>query len=833
MLTIKAPIELKCDRMMVSSSEAFCHRITDNYQLIAANITGEDLLHLVTAPPEVYLGEGGMTGIVNNTQINNIQQNNLEVINSLMNRIAITEDMGLTYQDRVYITDVLHKLGIKNVQEFMTQVERLKQETNMSEQLISLYWNHADEMSWLVEAYQSLKNEDNTSTEEIQENSVIHLHEDIMNRLQTGALYQILSNFYAGHAMANTYVTQQELQITEQKRIASQILLARLKNAVQDRQAPLVYRHDNYYEDMELDEVQVNSESVNTQITSAVLLSLIDSLYFSRFERRQQRLDTWLSMHDAFYQSAQNTIYRLRMEAGNIQNMYSRREISVRQQNLQRMELFSTMQLLEQEPGEEGIIGAEDAPSGQELGRLQEFYERVENYLNVTNAVSREAQNIFERVHTAYREPDRQPEGEDMGTPSEGMRQDGGQPVYNQEITGRLVEREYQTEVERSQRLDERYESELRTQQTIYRETDGLPEGEAGETAPEYSQPREATAYRQEILDRLLSKEQENTVERVQRLEERQERIIQAGEPQPPGEAGDSYTYIEEAGDQPPQARPVEAEEQLAEQLRQINEQNIQNYNKYMQLLAEREERAERRSRPSAGQRREDSLLALQNPEILLERQRQERQAQESRAQDRTREIIELLPEQTRRIYERLEQYRENPGRFQQPADVTRDSIGLLMRDIHEIEQHSTVERQQLEQHDQERLREVSESVLERWHGQQEHQAQPRRRDEYSQTDMELVHKSAQNMLDEEILQELMLQNRQLQQRTQVTENVQTQNHTVSRTVQEVNRQTHIEQENINELIQQGIRSQLRPLSEQVYSRLEKRLQNEKRRRGY
>ena len=57
---------------------------------------------------------------------------------------------------------------------------------------------------------------------------------------------------------------------------------------------------------------------------------------------------------------------------------------------------------------------------------------------------------------------------------------------------------------------------------------------------------------------------------------------------------------------------------------------------------------------------------------------------------------------------------------------------------------------------------------------------------------------------------------------------------TVSRTVhqqtqQVVNRET----EDITEMIQKGVRQQMGELSEQIYSRLEKRLQNEKKRRGY
>ena len=146
MLTLKAPIELKCQTGMVSSWEGFYHRICGNYEMVSAGIDREDLLHVVAAPPEVYIAEGGMTSLVNHTRIQNSQETKLEIINNLLNRVSLTENANLTYQDRVYITDVLKKLGIQNVTQFMSQVAALKQETQTTEQLISLYWNHLEEL---------------------------------------------------------------------------------------------------------------------------------------------------------------------------------------------------------------------------------------------------------------------------------------------------------------------------------------------------------------------------------------------------------------------------------------------------------------------------------------------------------------------------------------------------------------------------------------------------------------------------------------------------------------------------------------------------------------
>ena len=58
MLTVKAPIELKCSAGIVPSYEGFVHRITGNYEMMSTTVTGEDLLHLVTEPPEVFLCRG-------------------------------------------------------------------------------------------------------------------------------------------------------------------------------------------------------------------------------------------------------------------------------------------------------------------------------------------------------------------------------------------------------------------------------------------------------------------------------------------------------------------------------------------------------------------------------------------------------------------------------------------------------------------------------------------------------------------------------------------------------------------------------------------------------
>ncbi len=679
MLTIKTPLTLVCGRTIALSCEPFCKRITGNYEVMASGITGEDLLHVTTAPPEIYLGEGGMTSLVNNTQINSRQETKLEVINNLLNRIVLNEDVNLTYQDRVYITDVLHKLGIRNTQQFMNQVSRLKQETNHAEQLVSLYWNHLQELTERTEEYRNLRKEERQITEEnTQENVRLHLHEDILNRLQTGAIYQILHNFYSGYGGDSLYVYGPEIRLAEQGRTAGQILLNRLQTIVEGETVPLTYRHDNYYETMDIEETERGGDSVSSQITSAVLLGLIDNLYYSRFEKLQNMQESYLRMENALYQSAENTIWRMQAGAAGIWNVQNRRETGVYEQRR---------------------------------------YERTLAY------------------------------------------------VY------RLLE----------------------------------TEEDGGEETPFWEPPRQ----------------------------EAQEREA------PPG--GGERGRLPEAGEIPP-AQTIPADlpdtERLEEELEEINRQNIENYRRYQEFLTQRKERREDEGgRPSRERMRRESLIALTQPQAFLEEIREEARERETRPSRELAEITKLLPQRTRELYERLEQYEIHPEQFTESREISRNNIGLLLHDIQSVEEARGRETERrLTEQEREQVREVSQTVLERWKESAPREAAQGRFLQSEAQDVHLIHRLQEREVNEELLEQLMEQNRLQSRSTQVnrTEEITTQ--TVNQTLErrQIQNQSLVQEtENLSELIQEGVQRQVNALSEQVYHKLEKRLQNEKRRRGY
>ena len=159
-------------------------------------------------------------------------------------------------------------------------------------------------------------------------------------------------------------------------------------------------------------------------------------------------------------------------------------------------------------------------------------------------------------------------------------------------------------------------------------------------------------------------------------------------------------------------------------------------------------------------------------------------------------------------------------------ADVARDRE-ILERQLREQELiHSRTDR---------KLQDISETVVERWEENSRREpVQSAVTEEERRNRIALVHKQqTENEITEEIMEQLMNQNRVLENQTRVMEEV-TQNsktverHITNQTTNEITRET----ENLTEMISRGVQGRIGDITDQVYNRLEKRLQNERRRRG-
>lgn len=686
MLTITAPIELKCKAPENSMHEGFYHRIADQYSMMSINLTPEDLLHVMTTPPQYYFGGGDEMNIFQQTNVNAHEENKLEVINNLVNRIMVSESAQLTYQDRVYITDVIQKLGIRNVSEFMHQVNQLKQEQNNTNQLIDLYWNHLGELRQFVENYKTEQGDSHITEEITEQKEILHLHEDILNRLQTGAIYQTLQNFN-NRTQGDWNITNTELALSEQYRTAQNILLQKLQSEARGEKTPLIYRHENYYEDQQLTQEQITEENIRNQVSSAVLLNLIDNVYQSRNEQLMRKGDQWYHMEEAFYQNAGNTMQRIKQKisAGNV---------------------FHTT---------------------QENAYVENYTQAQQNEISIINRL-----------------------------------------------------------------LDHRIQQEGTTQNRLIRQT--LEEQNRLSQTNNYVDDRLQLNYTN--IEEGDSFEEQTTYEQTQQIDKRDLSTVE-------------------------------------QELSRINRENINNQSKYIQMMEGIRESMERpRERKSPEQMRRESLMALEHPTELLEQLHEEGQRQQLEKEEKLTQVMKMLPEQTREVYETVREYLAAPMELRREMTGVSDDMGMLIRDIHEAE--VVREQTELVHKQQEQLHEQTREVIDRWKEQTPVEPQSKQVYEDRRTDVTLVHRSQEQQVDEELIQQMLEQNRTLSNTVRTQSETITNYDKTERTYNSVNTQQVIEQqEDVTELVRQGVQRELGALSEKIYHKLEKRLETEKRRRGY
>ena len=150
MLTIREPIRLKTGRPMQGIRQDMAEKIQANYSLMKLAIRKEELLHITSQPAEIYFADSENFQILTNINNQNQQEVRLEVINNLMNRILVAQTENFTYQDTVYISNVLRKLGIRDEKTFMKQVFELQNEHKETKQLLQSYEKNQEVLKQLI-----------------------------------------------------------------------------------------------------------------------------------------------------------------------------------------------------------------------------------------------------------------------------------------------------------------------------------------------------------------------------------------------------------------------------------------------------------------------------------------------------------------------------------------------------------------------------------------------------------------------------------------------------------------------------------------------------------
>lgn len=315
MLTLKAPIQLHTVQPLTTGSDAFGERIRGNYGLLGTHFTPKDLLFLMTAPPELPEDLGGMTTLVDQRNQVDIRSVSMDVVNNVVNRILLDGTEQFTYQDQVYITTVLNRLGITNVAQFMEQVRQLRTENQRTVQLTKLY---RDEVERLIEHRAAgeevpalpLPPQADGEQPPRKPDPRVLLALNILNRLDTTRIYETVHAFQHSWTTGPTTVRNQELQLSEQLRFSNQVSLAEIKQTLYQQPRLELLHHINAYEAGLVIEPPQNEEAVLSQAAAAALLSAVDNTVVQVLNRPQYQAEQWLRIENALWQTAENSLSR-------------------------------------------------------------------------------------------------------------------------------------------------------------------------------------------------------------------------------------------------------------------------------------------------------------------------------------------------------------------------------------------------------------------------------------------------------------------------------------------------------------------------------------------
>ena len=309
MLTIKPPISLRTQKRLSTIHQDMNEKIIGNYSLMNDSIRREELLYLTTSTPDIYFAEGSSTSVLNEITSQTRQEFRLDVINNLVNRIMLSNTQNFSYQDSVYISNVLRKIGITDVNSFMKQVSILQNETRQVNKLTRLYENNRTLLTQLFEEERERRGRE-VSTGEQREtvNEQNHLHREIYNRLDTAKIYNEISNFTRAESYRENFINHNQMSVSEQTMVGKSIALQQIKNTVLNEKSPVSFYHANFYElaDEESEQAKEQSE----KLTPAILLNLVDQAYSLKSEEIENNAHNWYSLVTSFYESAGNTIKR-------------------------------------------------------------------------------------------------------------------------------------------------------------------------------------------------------------------------------------------------------------------------------------------------------------------------------------------------------------------------------------------------------------------------------------------------------------------------------------------------------------------------------------------
>lgn len=879
MLTMGEPIKLQTAKPMETLGDAFTERITGNYQILEEHMTPSDMLHFIAAPPELYTQEAGMAPLVNHYSMAETQNVSMKLINNVLNRILVSDTYELTYQDRVFVENILNKLGVTDVQEFVRQVSRMKEETRNTRELLSLY--HSD--SRILQTLREYQKEEagkqampEAAQEENERTQLYRLQQEVWNRLHTEEIYQEMSELVAVRYGNPVRITRQEMQLGEQTINAEYLTLNRMRRETFAQHQDLTYNMVNTYEAGDTSLTNENYEQTVSSMIQAVLLNAVSQIYHIRYADFKKHTSNWMWLADVLHVNAQNTFKRFESYHNRLQlTKADREEYHQTMQNFERREITALQNLFEYT--KEVTVNRPEIHSGHEtelLYRTEQtnteeletqqntIYEtepgrdtehrhvykisekkREEEIRKQLEIINRQNLERLEKLKTMeIRERELPPQRINR----ERAKKDALRAIENpQEVLREYMNsttlRSESEKLERERLKEIMGEDTVRILETLedYRKNPekypniSSSEGQAMNllmrdiNSPVQETNEEIRYEQQNTLQTDIRHETTREVERVMRETERYrtEQMPHTGEQIPEQEEVLRYPETVRKEQQSPVQKaaaaevqapeiqylktetgeaPGETKERLLIEQQKLLQNNIlrESTREIQKVLRETERYQTEKLIIAQGQPESTAEELLQYPEA--EREALQKPSGNAPLTEAEREAAPLL-------------HRPASGQTEQPS-------GQLLTEKQVL--HTRIQK--------ESAREVERVLKETERYQTEQAPVYEGQEEAVREQVELFHKRNESVLNEELLEELENRNRTMTQResSTSTEQIQEKSHVDQIVTNRVNELRIEQDQSIERIVSQNVRQQLDTLSEQVFSKLEKRMDAERRRRG-
>lgn len=313
MLTIRGTLQLNSLTPLKIGSDMLSRKILGNYQLMGPSVTAQDLLHMTMLPTEVYVQEGGGSNVSLSQNVTVANEQRLELVNNFFNRIMLLNTEAFTYQDEVFVSQFLRKIGIIDTAEFISQVRKLTEQNVQVTSLTEQYWTVGSKIRSLALKLFELRKE-LTPEMEAEERPApevrYFLQQEIFKRLNTSFLNNFIYDTRKYVSQVQEQTPGQEAVLSEQIQMADIIQLAELKQLVLMEEHPPVHQQLRFYEQIPILKEEISEKTVMKYLGASVLTNFISQMSYSLLEKQENRPAHWVDYHRAFYGSSENTLKR-------------------------------------------------------------------------------------------------------------------------------------------------------------------------------------------------------------------------------------------------------------------------------------------------------------------------------------------------------------------------------------------------------------------------------------------------------------------------------------------------------------------------------------------